>query len=525
MPTMRCSKLKTFLLATLLLSLPSWGNNPAIGQVVLHTDDQASSGSNTAHNMVRDTNGDLYVLSLERTANAETRLIVQRSTDGGTNWTTLPQNLNDADSGLIGPDPASHCSLAIDDQGVLHVLWGRYTYPSYFRQFYRRYNPTTGFRSDIVEISVLTSAPLNSRTSAMDIVIDSNNTVWIASHHPSSWVDHLLRSDQPYAADDTFTDLGSISPANSAQNTRLAVDTLGRIHCSFYRNTGQGQYEHRIYDPISGWQVDTFVLGNTDGTNDFYGWISSDNLGAVHCAYVVDAFSASPLWSFRYRMWDDINGWSDETTLFEATNAQFTNIASYKIFNLGCDETNGTVYAIYRDLSTGGELVLAEKTVTSPDFSVTQQLQQPSLGQHVYSYPTLRGTLYPDFNNTSHGLDITYQWRELPGVPPYSLIYHDGSMGTVIRFIRGDANQDGSYNVADIVFGLNSLFVPGGVTPACIESCDINDDGSFNIADMVYGLNSLFVPGSPPPESPYPGCGADPEAATLDCPSSSPACP
>ena len=511
---------------TLLVSMLYCGSSAVVGQVILHTDDQASSGSNTAHNTVRDSNGNLFVLSLERTPNGEMPLIVQRSTDGGSTWTTLPQNLNDSDSGLIDPDPASHCSMAIDDQGILHVLWGRYTYPSYFRQFYRRYDPVTGFRSDIIEISTVTGAPLNSRTSAMDILIDGDNTVWIAGHHPSSWVDHLLRSDQPYAADDAFTDQGSISPANSAQNTRLAVDTGGRIHCTFYRNTGEGQYEHRIYDPETGaWQLDTFVLGNTDGTNDYFGWVSADSLGSIHCAYVVDAVNSSPLWSFRYRSWDEFNGWSDETILFEATTAQYTNISSYKIFNLGCDESNGTVYAVYRDLSAGGELVLAEKSTTSPDFNISQQLQPPTLGEHTYTFPTLRGTLYPAFNNTSHGIDLTYQWREFSGIPPYSLVYHDASVGSVIRFVRGDTNQDGSYNIADMVFGLNALFLPGGVTPQCIESCDLNDDGSFNIADMVFGLTSLFVPGSPSPAAPYPGCGPDPLGGTLDCPASSPFCP
>lgn len=521
----RFSILSLPVLATLVLSMLVLTTDALPGQVVLHTDDQASSGGNTAHNMVRNADGNLYVVSLERTAAGETPLIVQQSTDGGSSWATLPQNLNDADSGLIDPDPATNCSVAIDDQGILHVLWGRYTYPSYFRQFYRRYDPVTGFRSDIVEISVLTGAPLNSRTSAMDILIDGDNTVWIAGHHPNSWVDHLLRSDQPYAENDAFTDVGAISPSASAQNTRLAVDTGGRIHCSFYRNIGEGQYEHRIYDPVGAWQLDSFVLGNTDGTNDYFGWVSSDMLGSVHCAYVVDANNASPLWSFRYRMWDQFNGWSDETILFEATSAQFTNIANYKIFNIGCDELTGTVYAVYRDLSSEGELVLAEKATTSPEFTITQVLQPTDLGLHKYIYPTVRGTLFPGFNRTTHGLDITYQLRELPGVPPYSLIYQDGSGGSVIRFVRGDANEDGSYNVADIVFGLNALFVPGGVTPNCIESCDINDDGSFNIADMVYGLNSLFVPGSPPPDAPYPGCGPDPLAATLDCPATSPACP
>ena len=67
---------------TLLVSMLYCGSSPVVGQVILHTDDQASSGSNTAHNTVRDSNGNLFVLSLERTPNGEMPLIVQRSTDG-----------------------------------------------------------------------------------------------------------------------------------------------------------------------------------------------------------------------------------------------------------------------------------------------------------------------------------------------------------------------------------------------------------------------------------------------------------
>ena len=509
----------TLWMASLLL--PAQGST----QVILHSDEMASSGSNTAHNIVRDGDGDLHCASLERNAAGEMALIVQSSTDGGATWDLQPPILNDGDSGLFDPNPATQCSVAIDDQGILHLLWGCYIYPSYYRQFYRRFDPGTGDRSDIVEISVLTGAPLTSRTAAMDIVVDSENTVWICGHYPSSWVEHLLRSDQPYASDDAFTDLGAISPTASAQNTRLAVDASGQIHCTFYRNIGPGQYEHRIYDPITGWQPDTFVLGDTSGSNDYFGWVSTDNLGQLHCAYVIDSTAGSPLWKFRYRIWDEISGWSDETILFDANSDQFTGISSYRIFNIGCDEETGTVHAVYRDLAAGGALVLATKLPVSPEFEVIAQLQPTTLGEHAYIYPTVRGTLYPAFNNTSLGLDITYQRRDVPGTPPYSLVYQDASQGSAILFIRGDGNEDGSFNVADIVFGLNALFVPGGVTPSCIESCDLNDDGGFNIADMVYGLNSLFIPGSAAPPLPYPDCGQDPIGNAIDCPVSSVACP
>ncbi|MFQ5653553.1 MAG: dockerin type I repeat-containing protein [Planctomycetota bacterium] len=85
-------------------------------------------------------------------------------------------------------------------------------------------------------------------------------------------------------------------------------------------------------------------------------------------------------------------------------------------------------------------------------------------------------------------------------------------------FSRGDCNTDGTANIADPIFLLTHLFVPGGSPPACADACDGNDDGSLNIADAVYLLSFLFVPGAPPPPSPSPDdCDVDPTLDTLSC--------
>lgn len=84
-------------------------------------------------------------------------------------------------------------------------------------------------------------------------------------------------------------------------------------------------------------------------------------------------------------------------------------------------------------------------------------------------------------------------------------------------FIRGDTNQDGGFDVSDIVFLLASLFVPGGPIPGCADAADLNDDGGTDVSDAVFGLMSLFVPGSAPVPLPGPGCGVDPTMDTLDC--------
>ncbi len=88
-----------------------------------------------------------------------------------------------------------------------------------------------------------------------------------------------------------------------------------------------------------------------------------------------------------------------------------------------------------------------------------------------------------------------------PGGPPVELIR------------RGDANDDGAVNIADMIYMLNGLFGDGS-PPPCLEAAEMNGDNAYNIADAIYGLNRLFGTGPPPVGGHGPDgtdCGADPE--------------
>jgi len=54
------------------------------------------------------------------------------------------------------------------------------------------------------------------------------------------------------------------------------------------------------------------------------------------------------------------------------------------------------------------------------------------------------------------------------------------------------------------------------VSGSCTDSCDSNDDGTINIADVVFGLGTLFS-GGPNPPDPFGDCGEDPTADSIDC--------
>jgi len=76
------------------------------------------------------------------------------------------------------------------------------------------------------------------------------------------------------------------------------------------------------------------------------------------------------------------------------------------------------------------------------------------------------------------------------------------------EFKRGDANGDGSVDVADAVFLLQYLF-GGGPSALCEDSADTNDDGGLDISDAVAILVYLFGGGSIPDPGPE-TCGPDP---------------
>jgi hypothetical protein len=72
---------------------------------------------------------------------------------------------------------------------------------------------------------------------------------------------------------------------------------------------------------------------------------------------------------------------------------------------------------------------------------------------------------------------------------------------TVLPYLAGDPNHDGTVNSSDIVYLINYLF-KGGPQPDPLESGDMNCDEEVNSADVVYLINYLFkngpVPCAPP---------------------------
>ena len=67
--------------------------------------------------------------------------------------------------------------------------------------------------------------------------------------------------------------------------------------------------------------------------------------------------------------------------------------------------------------------------------------------------------------------------------------------------IPGDADGNGIINIADVVYLISFIFLPGSPPPTPYATCsgDADCNCMVNISDVVYLINFIFVPGSAPP--------------------------
>lgn len=82
-------------------------------------------------------------------------------------------------------------------------------------------------------------------------------------------------------------------------------------------------------------------------------------------------------------------------------------------------------------------------------------------------------------------------------------------------FIRGDANESGSVDLADAISLLFHLF-GGAAGPRCEDAADANDDGSLGLEDSIFILQFLFR-GEAPLPTPFPERGFDSTPDELFC--------
>ncbi|HKK20508.1 MAG TPA: dockerin type I repeat-containing protein [candidate division Zixibacteria bacterium] len=73
---------------------------------------------------------------------------------------------------------------------------------------------------------------------------------------------------------------------------------------------------------------------------------------------------------------------------------------------------------------------------------------------------------------------------------------------TLLVYILGDINIDGTSDIGDLIFLADNMF-SDGEPPQVIELADVNGDGALDISDLIYLVDYMFGDG-PPPVNPWP---------------------
>ncbi len=124
--------------------------------------------------------------------------------------------------------------------------------------------------------------------------------------------------------------------------------------------------------------------------------------------------------------------------------------------------------------------------------------------------------LHPDHTYSAPGsYSVTLTVEGPGGVDQITIVDAITVEPALPGFIRGDANQDQSVDIADAIAILGYLFSGGG-DGGCLAATDANADSTTNVADAITVLTHLFAQGGPL-APPFPGCGVDPTVDEGDC--------
>jgi hypothetical protein len=160
-------------------------------------------------------------------------------------------------------------------------------------------------------------------------------------------------------------------------------------------------------------------------------------------------------------------------------------------------------------------------------------------GGNVLAFPTDATVITADYETggsmagNDTGATVSLTWDGGLGSPAVAnvvvvgggsidALLSDGSITfapvVTIDWTRGDANNDGTVNLADGIWIISELFVNGAAS-TCSISRDANSDGMFDLADPTYIIMYRFA-GGPAPAAPFTDCGQVDGQTPEDCDSS-----
>ena len=265
-----------------------------------------------------------------------------------------------------------------------------------------------------------------------------------------------------------------------------------------------------------------FDYGLTQGEGNFLRVQSDNGIGLY--------FEASDHWGFAHvpSSLDDIDGINENFVTVADTFDAMDAVSGNSLLDLSLLFPSAEAYA--QDSTSNdwtGQLVLA---TTDVEVVTNEAIWTNNDNTGTGEPPFITGVAVETVVG-SHAIFTSWEFGGFGGdqnaLMSEYLAFLGGGNPFNPDFIRGDANNDGSTNIADAIFLLGVLFpTPGSSnTLACEAAADTNNDGFINIADAIFLLGVLFPgPGGFTLLDPPAGiCGLPPGPLFLSCLSSS--CP
>jgi hypothetical protein len=404
------------------------------------------------------------------------------------NWSTLVAAMNTLSTGIGTSKPTTSVALAVSKSGCLHVTWGRYYYPSFFKQYYRAYHIGSGFPNPSPQdITALVGASSSTRTDSMAIAVGPKDTIFLTAPIKSqSWRSQLLQSKfvgcPPATGTPDWYLRGGISGNTaSSQNVRMVVDTTGKVQLAFYNNTANGRYATRVFSQPSTWGTMEFI-GTPPFPRDDAGYLATDFSRFTHVVYkhLVSKVGTLTTYQLLYRRRFGTTPWSAPIAVDTFTNVDHGTDNPRDGYAIAATQKGDRVFVVYRDYKCK-RLMVKQKKYAATSFEFLAELQPKSTTPNDYYMPSVRNTLFPTTNGLVQYLDISYR---RPAGSTYRLIHQRLQVGAMNVDQVGCAGTNGvpamtyggvpcSPNPHTVDFGLERA-KPGAMAFLLYEFAPIN---------------------------------------------------
>lgn len=327
-------------------------------------------------------------------------------------WSVYVNVVNSTSTGFSSIRPTNTVSMAVTNSGHLHVIWGRYYYPSFFRQYYRCYEIGGTFSHAIQDITALVGATSSTRTVSMAIAVDGRDKVFMtAPNGTQNWRSRLLESDWisvPVGSAPAWINRGSIAGNSaSSQNVSMAIDSTGLVQMSFYNNVGNGNYATRVFrpDPVT-WYAQEFI-GVPITTRDDDGYITTGINGLTHVIYkhVVGTSGGVTRYHLLYRCRTGTTAWDAPILVYAFDSTQSGANQPKGSYSLAVGRR---VFAVYKEYDCN-RLMVKRKNYSQNNFEFLAELRNATGLLNDYYIPNVRSTMWPAGNRLSEFLDVTFR--------------------------------------------------------------------------------------------------------------------